>query len=149
MAVITKSGTVCFAIGELARQTDVNIETIRYYERIALLPAPPRTSGGRRAYHDDHTRVLRFIRRGRELGFSINDIRALLNLAEPGAASCAEVEKVARKHLENVRAKLGDLVKLEHLLSETVERCAVSASPSCPVLDILTAPLGQVQPNGG
>ncbi len=139
MATITKSGTASFSIGELARQTGVNIETIRYYERIDLLPAPPRTSGGRRAYEASHARVLQFIRRARELGFSITDIRTLLDLAEPGDASCAEVEKVARKHLESVQAKLADLIKLERVLGETVDQCAVSDNPSCPVLDILTA----------
>lgn len=72
--------------------------------------------------------------------FSITDIRTLLDLAEPGDASCAEVEKVARTHLESVRAKLADLMKLERVLGETVDQCAVSDNPSCPVLDILTAP---------
>jgi len=139
MTIITKLGTASFAIGELARRTTVNIETIRYYERIDLLPAPPRTSGGRRAYDAGHARVLQFIRRARELGFSISDIRTLLDLAEPGDASCAEVEKIARTHLESVQAKLADLVKLEVVLSKTVEQCAVSDNPSCPVLDILTA----------
>lgn len=143
MATITKSRGAAFAIGELARQTGVNIETIRYYERIDLLPAPPRTSGGRRAYAASHAQALQFIRRARELGFSIADIRTLLDLAAPGDASCAEVEKVARKHLASVRAKLADLMKLERVLGETVNQCALPETPSCPVLDILTEPSEQ------
>lgn len=149
MAIITKSGDASFAIGALAHQTGVNIETIRYYERIDLLPAPPRTSGGRRAYAAEHARVLQFIRRARELGFSISDIRTLLDLAEPGETSCAEVEKVARTHLESVQAKLADLTKLESVLSKTVDQCAVSDSPSCPVLDILSAPPKKGRQNRG
>jgi MerR family mercuric resistance operon transcriptional regulator len=93
--------------------------------------------------------VLQFIRRAREFGFSINDIRTLLDLAEPGDASCAEVEKVALTHLESVRTKLADLLKLERMLSDTVSQCAASETLSCPVLDILTAPPGRIHPAGG
>lgn len=140
MAAITKSGAESFAIGELARRTGVNIETIRYYERIDLMPAPPRTASGRRRYDESHARILRFIRRARELGFAIADIRTLLDLAEPADTCCAEVRKIAGAHLETVRAKLADLVKLERVLSETVAQCKRAETPTCPVLDILTAP---------
>src|SRR5262249_27044043 len=98
-ASFTDSRAPAMAIGELAGRTGVNIETIRYYERSALLAAPPRTSGGRRVYGPDHLRALVFIRRARELGFAIDHIRALLALAEPGRASCAEVERIASTHL--------------------------------------------------
>ncbi len=77
------------------------------------------------------------IRRARELGFSIGDIRALLALAAPFRASCAEVREIAWTHLDDVRAKLVDLTKLEHILAETVARCSGGPAPSCPVLDIL------------
>ena len=139
MASITSSGAPEFPIGALARRTGANIETIRYYERIGLLPAPPRTAGGRRAYGDKHTRILRFIRRARELGFAINDIRALIELAEPGGATCAEVEAIARAHLTNIRAKLADLAGLERVLTQTVDQCAREETSACPVLDVLSA----------
>jgi MerR family mercuric resistance operon transcriptional regulator len=92
-------------IGRLADGAGVNLETIRYYERIGLMPKPGRTEGGHRNYASAHVRRLTFIRRARELGFAIEDIRALLDLAEPGRVSCGEVQKIAALHLHNVRAK--------------------------------------------
>src|SRR5215831_10799320 len=110
-------------IGELSRRTGVHVETIRYYEKIKMLPAPRRTAGGHRVYGPQQARVLAFIRRGRELGFTLEEIRALLALAGPGKASCAEVRAIATRHLEDIRTKIGDLTKLERLLSRTVAKC--------------------------
>ena len=127
-------------IGKLAAASGVNLETIRYYERIGLMPAPDRTEGGHRLYEDDHRRRLVFVRRGRELGFSLGEIRALLDLARPQRRACGEVEKIAAAHLEDVRAKIADLVRLEALLSDTIRRCEGQAdAPACPVLDLLEA----------
>jgi len=137
MPEITTSRAEHLPIGELSRLSGVNIETIRYYERVKMLPAPPRTTSGRRVYGAMDLRILVFIRRSRELGFSPNDIRALLRLGAPGRASCAEVEEIAAHHLEDIRAKLRDLKKLEHLLAKTVARCSGNTAPDCPVLDIL------------
>ena len=114
----------------------MTIKTIRYYEPIALLPSPPRSVGGRRVYSDSHARFLKFIRRARELGCPIADIRTLLDMAEPDSASCADVEKVARTHLKTVRTKLSDLVKLEKVISEKIDQCERSDAPRCAVLDI-------------
>lgn len=124
-------------IGSLARATGVNLETIRYYERIGLMPAPARTSSGHRSYGEEHAQRLAFIRRGRELGFTIDDIRALLALAVPGVVSCAEVRELAAAHLQAVRAKLADLARLEAILADTVVRCSGTPAPACPVLDML------------
>lgn len=127
-------------IGRLAAATGVNLETVRYYERIGLMPRPARTASGHRAYEQAHVRRLAFIRRARELGFSIEQIRALLALAEPSRASCAEVKEIAQMHLGEVRAKLADLAKLESILSATIAQCLGDAAPSCPVLDMLAMP---------
>ena len=124
-------------IGELSRLSGVNIETIRYYERIRMLPPPPRTASGRRVYGSTGLRTLVFIRRSRELGFSLDRIRAMLRLGGPGKASCREVREIAAHHLDDVRAKLGNLKKLERLLARTVARCSGRTAPDCPVLDIL------------
>lgn len=125
-------------IGKLAAFSGVNLETIRYYERIGLMPSPDRTDGGHRMYDDSHMRRLSFIRRGRELGFNIETIRALLGLAEPGHRSCDEVRTLAAAHLQQVRAKLEDLTRLEAILAQTVSRCEGRApAPSCPVLEML------------
>lgn len=137
MGSITASRSERMPIGDLARLSGANIETIRYYERIKLLPAPLRTASGRRVYGAMELRVLTFIRRSRELGFSLNEIRNLLSLGAPGGASCGEVRKIATHHLEEVRSKVADLKKLERLLAKTVARCSGNTVPDCPVLDIL------------
>jgi MerR family transcriptional regulator, mercuric resistance operon regulatory protein len=124
-------------IGELSRLTGVNIETIRYYEKIKMLRPPPRTEGGRRVYGPTETRVLAFIRRARELGFRLDDIRTLLALGAPAKASCADVREIAAHHLDDIRAKIADLRKLERLLAGTIAQCSGSRVPDCPVVDIL------------
>lgn len=138
MDAITAARNETFPIGELSRRTGVNIETIRYYERIRMVPAPPRTEGGRRVYAAGHVQTLSFIRRGRELGFTIEEIRTLLALGGPEKAACADVREIAAKHLEDIRAKIADLKKLERLLARTIDRCEGGTAPECPVLEILT-----------
>jgi MerR family transcriptional regulator, mercuric resistance operon regulatory protein len=137
MRAITDARAQKMSTGALSRLTGVNIETIRYYERIKMLPAPPRIPSGRRVYGSHEARILAFIRRSRELGFSLDEIRALLRLGGPEKASCREVREIAAHHLEDIRAKLGDLRKLERLLARTVARCSGTTAPECPVLDIL------------
>jgi MerR family transcriptional regulator, mercuric resistance operon regulatory protein len=137
MSPITSARAEKLTIGELSGLTAVNIETIRYYERIKVLPAPPRTSGGRRVYDATHLRVLAFIRRSRELGFSIDEIRALIRLGGPAKASCRQVRDIASHHLNDIRAKIADLRRLERLLATTVARCTGTTAPDCPVLEIL------------
>ena len=137
MRAITDARAEGLPIGRLSELTGVNIETIRYYEKIGMLPAPPRTASGRRVYGRAETRTLAFIRRARELGFSLDEIRALIGLAAPGKASCADVRAIAAHHLEGIRAKMADLSKLERLLAKTIARCSGKRVPDCPVLDIL------------
>lgn len=125
------------SIGRLASAAGVNLETVRYYERIKLMPPPARTASGHRAYQEDQVRRLTFIRRARELGFSIEEIRALLALSEPARASCAEVREIAQQHLGDVRAKLADLARLERVLAQTIAHCSGDSAPTCPVLEML------------
>jgi MerR family mercuric resistance operon transcriptional regulator len=131
----SRAGTL--SIGQLSRLSGVNIETVRYYERIKMLPSPPRTPSGWRIYDSAHVRALAFIRRSRGLGFSLEQIRALMRLGAPEKATCREVHQIASHHLEHLRAKLSDLKKLERLLAKTVARCSGRLAPDCPVLDIL------------
>jgi len=131
------SGFDGIPIGELSRLTGVNIETIRYYEKIKMLKPPPRTESGRRVYGPTETRVLAFIRRGRELGLGLDDIRALLALGAPGKASCADVREIAAHHLADIRTKIADLRRLERLLAKTIAQCSGRRVPDCPVVDIL------------
>jgi len=137
MSAITTPRADELTIGRLSDLTGVNIETIRYYERTKVLSAPPRAANGRRIYQSGDVRILAFLRRARELGFSLDDIRALLRLGGPEKASCREVRRIASHHLDDIRTKITDLRKLERLLSKTVAQCSGSTAPDCPVLDIL------------
>lgn len=137
MLAITAPRAETFTIGELSKRTSVNIETIRYYERVKMLTPPPRTASGRRVYGSRDLRVLVFIRRSRELGFSLEQIRALLRLGGPEKATCREVREIAAHHLYEIRTKLADLKRLKRLLSNTVARCSGKMAPDCPVLDVL------------
>lgn len=126
-------------IGQLALAAKVNPETVRYYERIELMAPPSRTDGGHRAYEEEHIRRLSFIRRARDLGFSIDAVPALLALGRPEHRSCAQVKTLASAHLVEVRAKLADLARLEHILTVTIDQCSGEPSTACPVLDMLDA----------
>ena len=123
--------------GALARRTGCNLETIRYYEKIRLLPEPPRTEGGHRAYDATHERRLRFILRARELGFTIEEIRGLLGLVDGGNYTCAEVREMTLHHLADVRAKIADLQRLKRTLAQTVAACSGDQVPDCTVIDAL------------
>lgn len=125
------------AIGTLSRRTACKVETIRYYERVGLLPHPTRSPGGYRLYGHAHLERLAFIRRARTLGFSIDEVRRLLDLADHHRRPCAEARRVAAAHLEDVRAKIADLQVMERVLKETVARCGAGRSPHCPLIEAL------------
>ena len=137
MRAITAARADGLTIGKLSQLTGVNIETIRYYEKIKILPVPSRAANGRRMYGPMEHRILAFVRRSRELGFSLDEVRALLRLGGPEKASCREVREIAAHHLDDIRAKMADLRKLERLLAKTVAQCTGTTAPECPVLDIL------------
>lgn len=123
---------------ELAQQTGCNLETIRYYEKIGIMPDPPRTASGYRVYDSGHVSRLRFILRARELGFAIEEIRGLLALVDGGTQTCAEVKERTERHLADVRAKIADLKRVERVLADTAVKCTGDEVPDCPVLDALT-----------
>lgn len=126
-----------FAIGTLSKRTGCNVETIRYYEHVGLLPEPARSAGGYRLYATDHLKRLTFVRRARALGFSIDEVRTLLRLADERERSCARARVVAADHLEDVRAKIADLRAMERVLKETVARCARGKGTDCPLIEAL------------
>jgi Cu(I)-responsive transcriptional regulator len=124
-------------IGELARVTGTKAETIRYYERIGLLPAPPRTEGNYRDYSIAHVSRLTFTRRARDLGFSIEQIRALLDLADQKDQSCEAVDAIAGAHLANVKRKLAALGALRRELESLIAQCRHGTVADCRILDAL------------
>ena len=137
MPDVTISRAVRLTMGQLSKRTGCNIETIRYYERIGLLPAPPRTQGGHRLYGESDLRRLAFIRRSRELGFTVDEVRSLLRLVDDRSYTCAEVRSLTLEHLTEVRKKIADLRRLRKTLAGIVARCAGDTVPECPVIDAL------------
>src|SRR5687768_1914498 len=115
---------VALSIGHLARITGIKVETIRYYERIGLLPSPPRTGGNYRSYDGDQLNRLAFIRRSRALGFTIEQVRGLLRLADQKEQPCQEVDAIARQHLFEVERKIADLQALQAELRELSACCS-------------------------
>lgn len=124
-------------IGELSKRTGCNIETIRYYERIGLMPPANRSDGGHRLYGEAQGRRLGFIRRTRELGFTLDQIRTLLTLVDEGRYTCAQVKRITVHHLEEVRSKLADLHTIERVLRDMAAQCGAGSVPKCPVIDAL------------
>jgi len=124
-------------IGALSKRSGANVETIRYYERIGLMPAPPRSAGGYRLYGEAQLRRLAFVRRCRELGFTGQEIRALLTLVDANKFTCAQVQAMTLAHLEGVREKIRDLQRMESVLDRMAAQCDGNQTPECPVIDAL------------
>ncbi len=123
--------------GALAKRSRCNIETIRYFEKIGLMTDPDRTEGGHRLYRPEHQARLAFILRGRQLGFSIDELRSLLSLVDSGRYTCGEVLTLTQKHLSIVREKIADLRRLETTLAKVAGECAGGQTPDCPIIDAL------------
>ncbi|MGQ3101747.1 MAG: MerR family transcriptional regulator [Sphingopyxis solisilvae] len=124
-------------IGELSRATGANIETIRYYERIGLLPQPARTRANYRDYGDLHRARLTFVRHSRELGFTIEEIRSLLDLSDDPGRDCSEADRIASRHLAQVEEKIAQLTLLRNELTRIVGRCRGGAAADCRVIEAL------------
>ena len=128
------------AIGQLSRRTGCNIETIRYYERIGLLPRPRREQGGRfRRYDADDIARLRFIRRARQLGFTLDEVRGLLRLASAdGETARAEARSVAAAHVADIQARIADLRAMEAVLTDAICECEAGRQTRCPLIEVLS-----------
>lgn len=125
------------SVGELARATDTKPVTIRWYEKVGLLPNPPRTAGNYRAYGAAHLGRLRFIRRSRELGFSIEEIRALLQISDDSERDCADVDMIARHRLADVERKIADLTSLAGELRHVIGQCHGGTIAECRIIEAL------------
>ncbi|AEV73430.1 MULTISPECIES: heavy metal-responsive transcriptional regulator [Mycolicibacterium] len=126
---------------EVATQAQVNTQTLRYYERRGLLPEPERTRSGYRAYTADAVRVVRFIKRAQQLGFTLDDIEDLLHLAHGGSASCEETRAMARTRITDLQRRIDELVGMRDALARLIDTCGQPrAERNCPILlDIETA----------
>jgi MerR family mercuric resistance operon transcriptional regulator len=135
-----------FGIGTLAKRAGVKIETIRYYEQSELMPDPPRTEGGHRLYTGDHLKRLVFIRRCRELGFTMEEVRDLLKLVDGGGYTCGEVQAITLERAASVRRKIKDLRRLERTLTRIASTCEGGTVPACPIIDALLDPDTRLAP---
>jgi MerR family transcriptional regulator, mercuric resistance operon regulatory protein len=124
-------------IGALSEHTEVNVETIRYYERIGILPEPPRSAGGHRLYANEHKQRLVFIRRSRALGFSLRQVRVLLGLSNGRRMTCAKVKSMTEQHIADIRRRVKDLKRLERVLRDMAAQCQGEERLDCPILDAL------------
>jgi len=132
--------------GEVAEKADVNPETLRYYERKELIPNPPRSDGGFRLYDESYVDRLRFIQRAKDLGFTLAEIKGLLDLRVGEEATCPDVKAQAEDKLDEVEAKIQDLKRIRDALTRLAEACAGGGPTSdCPILDAMA---GEDGPNG-
>ena len=126
-----------FSVRKLSELSGVNIETVRYYEHVALLPEPQRATNGYRQYGVADAEQLSFIRRARELGFTLDEIRKLLALASDPSRSCAEADDLVRQHLMDIEGKLRDLKAMQEALAE-VRDCTSLTAGSCQLVQKLS-----------
>lgn len=125
------------SIGALSKHSGVNIETIRYYEKIGVMPAPDRGASGYRVYCADHLKRLSFVRRSRQLGFSLDEIRDLLRLVDGHGYTCGQVRELTLDHMAEIRRKIKDLKRLERVMAEMAGQCSGERAPDCAVIDAL------------
>lgn len=135
-------------ISEAAQASGCHLETIRYYERVGLLPPPVRTGSGYRSYGAADVERLRFITRGRTLGFSLDEIRSLLRLEQDGDLACEEVMRIARQHLTDVQTRLRDLQRVATELERTIDSCGGGVRAQCAILDALKYPIAEATAAG-
>ena len=126
-------------IGALSRRSGVNIETIRYFEKIGMMPVPNRSEGGNRQYSPEHLQRLFFINRCREIGFNQTEIKALLSMVDSKDVTCAEVHAITTEHIADIRLKIRDLRKLEKALTQMASECSRGDVPDCPIVETLFA----------
>lgn len=133
-----------FQIGELAKLTKVNIQTVRFYERQGLLPVPERTSGGFRLYHQIDADRIRFIKQAQLLGFSLDEIKELLSLRVEPDSNCAKIRQQTEEKISQVKAKIHDLQRIVITLEELVNNCT-NREPTeiCPILGSLESKINE------
>ncbi len=128
---------MALTIGDLGKATGTKVETVRYYEKIGLLPKPPRTGGNYRDYGEAELGRLSFIRRARDLGFSLDQVRALLKLSDDEGHDCAGIDRIAHAHLLEVDRKLADLTALRRELKAVIDSCQGGIIADCRIVEAL------------
>lgn len=125
------------SIGHLAKTTGTKVETIRWYEKVGLIAPPARTGGNYRAYAPDDLARLSFIRRARDLGFSLDQVRTLIDITEQRERDCGTVDVIATEHLTEVDRKIADLIALRRELAKVIATCQGGTVADCRILEAL------------
>ena len=124
-------------IGTAAEQAGVNIQTLRYYERRGLLPRPPRRRSGYREFPDDAVRMVRFIKRAQDLGFTLDEVEELLRLRSDNRRDRARIRAVATKRVQQIERKVAELTAMKRALSHLLHCCAEGSTLECPIIEAL------------
>jgi len=124
-------------ISEAAEQAGVNIQTLRYYERRGLLPKAPRRASGYREFPDDAVRIVRFIKRAQDLGFSLDEVEELLRLRRHSTRNRASIRSVAEEKIRQIDRKVAELERMKHALETLVRSCHEGATLDCPIIEAL------------
>jgi len=125
-----------YSRGTLATMTGVNLETIRFYEKLGLMPDPPRSKAGYRCYSQDHLKRLHFIKRSRELGFSNKEVKGLLEMVD-GHYNCNQIKAIALDNIEHISKKIADLAQMQAALREMANACSGNETPDCAIVECL------------
>lgn len=132
-------------IGQASDASGVSAKMIRYYESVGLMPEAGRSASGYRVYTESDVHMLRFIRRSRDLGFALDDIRLLLGLWRDRSRPSAAVKDIALKHIDDLTAKIAELQAMKRTLQHLAEACHGDARPDCPILDDLGGPMNEAK----
>ena len=124
-------------IGEAAEQAGVNVQTLRYYERRGLLTKPPRRASGYREFPDDAVRVVRFIKRAQELGFSLDEVEGLLKLRRGSRLNRRQIRSVAERRVRQIEQKISELARMRAALQRLVHACQEGTTLECPIIEAL------------
>ena len=125
------------SISQVAKEAGVNIETVRYYERLGLIPEQPRTDSGYRIFSTEVVQRIRFIKRSQDLGFTLAEIQELLALTESEGCTCGEVRQFTSQKLEEVESKIRDLENIKSVLQNLLSKCGEGTINTCPIIEKL------------
>lgn len=128
-----------YKVGQVAKKVGINVETLRYYEKIKLMPKPKRKESGYRYYDDLDIKRLHFIKRAKELGFSLKEIKELLGLKIESTATCGDVKHLSEHKLKDIREKINDLKNIENVLLKLINQCLSEevSTDECPILEVI------------
>ncbi len=128
-----------YKAGEIAKLAGINIETLRYYERIGIMPEPRRLESRYRYYLDEDLKRLLFIKKAKEIGFSLKEINELLNLKVDSTSTCGDVKRLAEHKLKDVEEKIQNLMKIKKVLIKLIKQCVNEeiSSNNCPILEVI------------